>query len=99
MDDYTCPLCQTDGYMKWYYECRLFWIARCAVCNDPIIVFTEHTKDVDQSLINEALHTCKTIFDLRKYRADFNMSEVIGHKHFHLRPIVSGETTTDNMVD
>jgi len=84
MDTYECPLCKP--VKDSHYECDTFRVQDCPICNFPIIVFTEHMKEVDEDLINEALRACENEFDMSVCKVDAEYGCFPLHKNLHLIP-------------
>jgi len=86
VDGFICELCLAKPLTRRYYECSLYWIADCATCGVPMVVFKEHHERIDSWIINEAIKVCKSMFDMDSYTLDFTTRKIHGHAHFHLRP-------------
>jgi len=84
--DFECPLCKAEKITEWFYDSSLFWIANCATCQVPMVVLKEHRADVERWIIDEMIQVSKSIFDIDKFDIDFEMRQIKGHFHFHLRP-------------
>ena len=79
----NCELCQRERLTEWYYSDDVCWMAECALCGVPMIVFNGHQRPTI-SEIEHMKQVSETHFPDYGWR---NERLIPDHWHKHILPV------------
>ena len=87
--DLDCLLCTAERLTEWHFEDEHCWVADCAVCSTPMIVWRTHGLP-DAELERELLDRLEAVAAKRYgdggYWVDPQRRRIPDHWHAHARP-------------
>lgn len=77
-----CELCNINKKTKWYYTNEDWVICDCITCEAPMVVYKEHTMNINLNELIQILRIIRDKFD----NAELRMSQrrIKNHFHFHI---------------
>ena len=83
MIDPSCELCEQEHITEWYHLDHLCWLADCAICRTPMIIFNWH-REPTASEIEHMKVVSETHFPGYGWR---NERLIPDHWHKHILPV------------
>lgn len=85
-----CPLCEAAVITTRYFESDVCWIADCAVCAVPMVVWRAHDpappSDVRAILHGHLARVADEVMGTERWRLDDRLRTIPDHYHAHARP-------------
>ncbi|MDQ6692232.1 MAG: hypothetical protein M3Z13_05635 [Candidatus Dormibacteraeota bacterium] len=83
----SCPLCRAEHLTHWYHEDHLCWIADCAVCATPMVVWLQHGMPdaAEKAAMLERLSEVAGVEYPDGFWLDPEMRQIPDHFHCHAR--------------
>lgn len=85
-----CDLCEAARITPWHAEDEVCWVADCAVCRVPMVVWRTHSPDPDVQARAHMRELVGAVADARfgagAWVFDDHMRLIPDHFHAHARP-------------
>lgn len=83
-----CMLCRAERLTPWYHEDDRCWIARCEICEVPMVVWRSHGVNPPPADLEHMLARLRDVArrEVGAFWLDDHMRNIPDHWHAHARP-------------
>lgn len=86
----SCDLCEAASVTKRYFDDDECWIADCAICVVPMVVWRTHSASPPPEVKSRLLEHLRVVADkelgVDSWTTDDHMRNIPDHYHAHARP-------------